>query len=75
MHDNFGYHHVALFIVDRAREELEMKAIAGEFVKLFPPNHRVPLKQGMVGWVGEHGRRLLADDVAANHTTSTSILI
>jgi GAF domain-containing protein len=40
-----------------------MKAIAGEFVRLFPPNHRVPLNQGMVGWVGQHGRRLLADDV------------
>ncbi len=64
VHDNFGYHHVALFIVDRARGELEMKAIAGEFVNLCPPNHRVPLKQGMVGWVGEHGRRLLADDVS-----------
>jgi PAS domain S-box-containing protein len=63
VHDNFGYHHVALFIVDRARGELEMKAIAGEFVNLFPPNHRVPLAQGMVGWVGEHGLRLLANDV------------
>jgi PAS domain S-box-containing protein len=63
VHDNFGYHHVALFIVDQSRQELVMKAIAGEFVKLFPPNHRVSLGQGMVGWVGEHGRRLLADDV------------
>jgi len=63
VHDYFGYHHVALFIADRARGELEMKAIAGEFVRLFPPNHRVPLNQGMVGWVGQHGRRLLADDV------------
>jgi PAS domain S-box-containing protein len=64
VHDNFGYHHVALFIVDRARGELEMKAISGQFIKLYPPNHRVPLNQGMVGWVGEHGRRLLADDVS-----------
>ena len=63
VHDAFGYHHVALFIVDRERQELVMKAIAGKFVKLFPPNHRVPLNRGMVGWVGEHGRRLLADDV------------
>jgi PAS domain S-box-containing protein len=63
VHDTFGYHHVALFIVDRERQELEMKAIAGEFVKIFPPNHRVPLKRGMVGWVGEHGQRLVAADV------------
>jgi PAS domain S-box-containing protein len=65
VHDNFGYHHVALFIVDRARGELEMKALAGDFVNLFPPNHRVSLDQGMVGWVGEHGLRLVANDVAA----------
>ena len=64
VHDTFGYHHVALFIFDRERQELEMKAIAGEFVRLFPPNHRVPLDRGMVGWTGEHGRRLLAADVA-----------
>jgi PAS domain S-box-containing protein len=64
VHENFGYHHVALFVVDATRRELEMKAIAGEFVTLFPPHHRVSLGQGMVGWVGEHGRRLLADDVA-----------
>jgi PAS domain S-box-containing protein len=63
VHDNFGYHHVALFIVDREHRELVMKAITGEFVKLFPPNHRVPLNQGMVGWVGEHGQRLLANNV------------
>jgi PAS domain S-box-containing protein len=64
VHENFGYHHVALFIVDRARGELEMKALAGEFVNLFPPNHRVPLNQGMVGWVGEHGTRLVANNAA-----------
>ncbi len=63
--DTFGYHHVALFIMDRERRELEMRAIAGEFVKLFPPNHRVPLDRGMVGWAGEHGQRLLAADVAS----------
>ena len=34
VHDNFGYHHVALFIVDREHQELVMKAIAGEFREL-----------------------------------------
>ncbi len=62
--ENFGYHHVALFVVDTEQRELVMKAIAGNFVNLFPPNHRIPLGQGMVGWAGEHGQRLLADDVA-----------
>ncbi len=61
--ENFGYHHVALFVVDTEQHELIMKAIAGDFVNLFPPNHRIPLGQGMVGWVGEHGQQLLARDV------------
>jgi PAS domain S-box-containing protein len=63
VHDNFGYHHVALFVMDDKHKELVMKAIAGDFVNLFPIDHRVPLGQGMVGWVAEHGERLLADDV------------
>ena len=61
--ENFGYHHVALFVVDHEQRELVMKAIAGDFVNLFPPNHRIPFGQGMVGWACEHGQRLLADDV------------
>jgi PAS domain S-box-containing protein len=63
VHDNFGYHHVALFVMDDKHKELIMKAIAGDFVNLFPIDHRVPSGQGMVGWVAEHGTRLLANDV------------
>jgi signal transduction histidine kinase len=32
---------------------------------LFPLDHRVKLGQGMVGWVGSHGQKLLANDVRA----------
>jgi putative methionine-R-sulfoxide reductase with GAF domain len=63
VHDNFGYHHVALFVRDDKHRELIMKAIAGDFVRLFPIDHRVPSGQGIVGWVAEHGERLLANDV------------
>jgi len=65
VHDNFGYHHVSLFVIDGERRELIMKAIAGDFVNLFPIDHRIPVGQGMVGWVAEHGKRLLAGDVAS----------
>jgi PAS domain S-box-containing protein len=61
--ESFGYHHVALFLVDIDRAELVMKAIAGDFVELFPPGHRVQKGRGMVGWVAEHGTRLWANDV------------
>jgi PAS domain S-box-containing protein len=61
--ESFGYHHVALFLVDDDRSTLVMKASAGDFVKLFPPGHRVQHGRGMVGWVAEHGTRLWANDV------------
>jgi PAS domain S-box-containing protein len=63
--ENFGYHHVALFTLDRERDELVMRARAGEFAHLFPPQHRIKLGEGMVGWVGVHGETLLANDVDA----------
>ncbi len=62
---SFGYHHVGLFALDRERGELVVRARAGDFVSLFPPNHRITLEQGMVGWVGCHGQTLLANDVQA----------
>lgn len=63
--ESFGYHHVALFALDREREELVMRAKAGNFADLFPPDHRIQLDQGMVGWAARHGERLLANDVEA----------
>jgi PAS domain S-box-containing protein len=63
--ESFGYHHVGLFTVDHERGELVMRARVGEFVALFPLDHRIKLGQGMVGWVGCHGERLLANDVRA----------
>jgi len=63
--ERFGYHHVALFTLDRERGELVMRARAGAFTDLFPLEHRLELGQGMVGWVGRHGQSLLANDVHA----------
>ncbi len=59
----FGYHHVALFTLDREHSVLVMRARAGAFDAIFPHDHRIPLGQGMVGWVGLHGKRLLANNV------------
>ena len=60
----FGYHHVALFTVDREQGELVMRAKSGAFTDLYPPEHRLGLGQGMVGWVALHGEKLLANDVS-----------
>jgi PAS domain S-box-containing protein len=61
--ESFGYHHVGLFTVDRERDELVMKTRAGDFAHLYPPDHRLKLGQGVVGWAGRHGETLLANDV------------
>lgn len=63
--ESFGYHHVALFALDGGRGELAMRAGAGSFIDHYPPDHRIELGQGMVGWVGRHGEGLLANDVKA----------
>jgi PAS domain S-box-containing protein len=61
--ESFGYLHAGLFILDGARGELVMRAKAGDFTHLFPPDHRLKLDQGMVGWVGQHGQTLLSNNV------------
>jgi len=63
---SFGYHHVALFILDRQRGDLLMTARAGDFARLYPRSHRIRLDQGMVGWTGLNGLKLLARDVNAD---------
>jgi signal transduction histidine kinase/DNA-binding response OmpR family regulator len=61
---SFGYHHVALFTLNQAQDELVMKAKAGDLTNHFPPEHRIKLGEGINGWVGQHGQRLLANDVS-----------
>jgi PAS domain S-box-containing protein len=62
--ESFGYHHVGLFILERERMELVMRARAGEFADLYPHEHQLKVGQGMVGWVAQSGKRLLANDVS-----------
>ncbi|RLC76579.1 MAG: hypothetical protein DRJ03_12090 [Chloroflexi bacterium] len=64
--ESFGYHHVAIFTVDREQGEIMMRTRAGDFVHLFPPDHRLKLGQGIVGWTGLHNETLLANDVDAD---------
>ncbi len=61
---SFNYYHVGLFLLDEVASELKMKAIAGGFVTLAPPDHRLALGEGMVGWTAQTGQPLLANDVS-----------
>ena len=40
-----------------------MRTTAGAFTDLFPPDHRLKLGQGVVGWVGLYGEKVVANDV------------
>jgi PAS domain S-box-containing protein len=66
IHEKFNYHHVGIFLIDNERDDLVMRTRAGSFDRLFPSEHHIRLGDGMVGWVGKHGKTLLADDVTHN---------
>jgi PAS domain S-box-containing protein len=63
IHERFGFHHVGLFTRAEGEDRLVMRAKAGKFAHVFPKNHSTALGQGIVGWVGQHGETLLANDV------------
>ncbi|HIE39251.1 MAG TPA: GAF domain-containing protein, partial [Anaerolineae bacterium] len=64
--EGFGYHHVGIFILDPEGGELVMQAQAGAFAHLIPADHSVALGEGVIGWVGQHGKTLLVNDVEAD---------
>lgn len=61
--ENFGYHHVAVFTLEPEQKTMWMRAKAGSYAQLFPPNHRLQLNEGMVGWVMKHKETLLVGNV------------
>jgi PAS domain S-box-containing protein len=65
IHEQFSYHHVGIFLLDRDRQELVMQARAGMYTHLFAPDHCLTLSQGMVGRAAQQGQCLLANDVSA----------
>jgi PAS domain S-box-containing protein len=60
----FNYHNVALALLAEAAGQLELRAVAGGFADLVPPDYRQAVGTGMVGWVAETGQSLLANDVS-----------
>ena len=61
---SFNYHHVGLFLLDEVAGDLQMRAIAGAFASVAPPDHRLAVGVGMVGWTAKTGQSLLANDVS-----------
>jgi len=63
---SFDYHHVALFIVDRQREEVVLRAAAGYHAARVPESYRLDLAEGVVGWTVRHGTTRLVNDVSTD---------
>jgi PAS domain S-box-containing protein len=60
---NFNYHMFLLFTKVSGKDELALKSHSGVRSQYHPDNWKFKMGQGMVGWVGSYGRKLLANDV------------
>ncbi len=62
--ESFDFYHVSILLVDRAANEVELVACAGASDEQTTAGYRQPLGEGMVGWVAQHGEKLVANNVA-----------
>jgi len=60
----FGYFNIALFLVDRAAEQVVLRSIAGGHAIVMRRGYRQPIGEGVVGWVAKSGKTLLVNDIA-----------
>ncbi|MBN1978040.1 MAG: GAF domain-containing protein [Anaerolineae bacterium] len=60
----FGYFNIALFLVDRAAEQVELCSIAGGHTIVMRRGYRQSIGEGIVGWVAKTGETLLVNDIA-----------
>ncbi len=63
IHRHFGYYDVSIFLVDDEAGECVLAAQSGSFESQGVMGYRQKLSVGIVGWVADHGRTLLANDV------------
>ncbi len=61
---NFNYFDVTVFLLSEDKTELVLEAHAGSFVDFLPHGYRQSFNEGIVGWVGIHGDKVLANDVS-----------
>ena len=61
IHQSFGYHHIALLLLDKGVAKL--KAIYGSYQPWFTPHHYQRLDRGIIGWVIKQGQMVVANDI------------
>lgn len=59
----FAYYDVSIFLVDKAANEIVLRAQAGAYKAASVIGYRQAIGVGMVGWAAKTGETLLADDV------------
>ena len=66
MCDAFGYQTVYIFLVEANSQELLLRTRAGGQGQPIPDEYRLPVGEGISGWVAQHGEAVLANDVSAD---------
>ncbi len=62
--DAFDYHGVMLMLLDEQGQRLTLKAIAGAYADIFPPDLTLALGKGMIGYAALSGETQLSNDVS-----------
>jgi PAS domain S-box-containing protein len=60
IHDMFGYHHVALYLLDG--DVAVLKAVAGAYGDVLPPDYRLKLSEGIIGQVATYGEKVVVNN-------------
>lgn len=66
MCDAFGYQTVYIFLLEANSQELLLRTRAGGQGQPIPDEYRLPVGEGISGWVAQHGEAVLANDVSAD---------
>lgn len=58
----FGYHHVAIFLLEDGFAQL--RAVAGVHEQYLVLTYRQSINDGIIGWVARHGEKIVANDIS-----------
>lgn len=61
--ERFGYHYVAVMLLDDTERELVMKASSGAYANIFPRDYRQSVSVGLIGEAIRTGTTIISNDV------------
>ncbi len=60
----FNYFDVTVFLLSEDKCELILEAHSGNFIDFLPLGYRQKVDVGLMGWVAQHGKKILCNDVS-----------